>query len=73
MKKHNLYFEIKKNLVLSLSDFFYKSFDSLSRWMDKLPYDEKTITLQDLIKLISEALNLSFFFNFASIIQISVI
>jgi len=30
-------------------------------------------TIQDLIKLISEALNLSFFFNFASIIQISVI
>jgi len=33
----------------------------------------KIITLQDLINLISEALNLSFFFNFVSIIQISVI
>ena len=62
MKKHNLYFEIKKNLVLSLSDFFYKSFDSLSKWIDKFPYNEKINTLQDLIKLISEALNLSFFF-----------
>ena len=33
----------------------------------------KINTLQDLIKLISEALNLSFFLNFASIIQLSVI
>jgi len=33
----------------------------------------KINTLQDLIKLISEAINLSFFFNFASIIQISLI
>ena len=33
----------------------------------------KNNTLRDLIKLISEALNLSFFFNFASIIQILVI
>ena len=73
MKKHNLYFEIKKNLVLSLSDFFYKSFDSLSRWIDKLPKMKKINTLQDLIKLISEALNLSFFFNFAFIIQILLI
>ena len=73
MKKHDLYFEIKKNLFLSLSDFFYKSIDSLSKWIDKFPYNENINTLQDLIKLISEALNLSFFLNFASIIQISVI
>jgi len=34
---------------------------------------QKINTLQDLIKLISEALNLSFFLSFASIIHISVI
>ena len=38
----------------------------------EIAINEKINPLQDLIKLISEALNLSFFFNFASIIQISV-
>ena len=39
----------------------------------EIAINEKINTPQDQIKLISEALNLSFFFNFASIIQISVI
>ena len=34
--KHNLYFEIKKNLVFSLLNFLCKSFYALIRWMKKL-------------------------------------
>jgi len=42
--------------------------------MDKeIVINKKINTLQDLIKLISEALKLSLFLNFESIIQISVI
>ena len=73
MKKHDLYFEIKKNLDLSLLNFLSKSFYTLSKWIIKLQYNLKINTLQNLINLISETLNLSFFFNFASIIQILVI
>jgi len=40
---------------------------------EEIAINKKINTLQDLVKLISEALNLSFFFDFASIIQISVI
>jgi len=40
---------------------------------EEIVINYKINTIQNLIELISEALNLSFFFNFASIIQISVI
>ncbi len=39
MKKHDLYFEIKKNLVFSLLNFLSKSFYALSKWMIKLQYN----------------------------------
>ena len=62
MKKHNLYFEIKKNLVFALLNFLSKSFYALSKWMIKMQYNYKINILQNIIKLISETLNLSFFF-----------
>ena len=62
MKKHDLYFGIKKNLFFSILNFHYKSFNALSRWVDKLHLNKKINTLKDLKKLISETLNLSFFF-----------
>ena len=73
MKKHNLYFEIKKNLVFSLLNFLYKSVLCTEQMDEGIVINYKINTLQDLIKLISKALNFSFFINFASIIQISVI
>ena len=36
MKKHNLYFEIKKNLVFSQLSFLYQSFYELRKWIEKL-------------------------------------
>ncbi len=36
MKKHNLYFEIKKNLVFSQLSFPSKSLYALRGWIEKL-------------------------------------
>ena len=36
MKKHNLYFEIKKNQVLSQFSFLSKSFYALRGWIEKI-------------------------------------
>ena len=75
MKKHNLYFEIKKNLVFSQLSSLSKSFYALRRWIDKLylVFNLGINNLKNLIKLISETLNFSFFLNFLSIILILVI
>ena len=43
MKYHNLYFEIKKNMVYSLLNFLSKSFYLLSRWMGKLQLIRKEL------------------------------
>ena len=44
MKKHDLYFDIKKNLIFSLLNLLSKSFYALSKWMDKLQKARKLIS-----------------------------
>ena len=73
MKKHNLYFEIKKNPIFSQLSFLSKSFYALRRWIDKIVINLEINNPRNLIELISETLNFIFFFNFVSIIQVSVI
>ena len=42
MKKRNLYFEIKKNLVFWLLNFLSKSFYALCKWINKLQLIKKS-------------------------------
>ena len=43
MKKHDLYFEIKKNLVFSKLSFLSKSFYALKRWIKNIVINLKLI------------------------------